>query len=125
MEKEKLKILKNSVVWGIGLWFIGWVLGIVAFMVVPVNMIGWVVSPIGIIITLWVLFKKINRDSLQCYFGLGVVWTVIAVILDYLFLVLLFKPADGYYKLDVYLYYITTLILPIIVGLIKFRKQKI
>jgi len=41
---------------------------------------------------------------------------LIAVIFDYLFLVKMFKPTDGYYKLDVYLYYILTFLLPLIVG---------
>jgi hypothetical protein len=120
---EKIKILKNTIFWGLILWFMGWVLGVIAYMIVPVNMIGWVVSPIATIVTLWVLFKKIHRDSLKCYFGLGIIWTVIAIILDYIFIVQLFQTGD-YYKTDVYLYYITTLLLPIIVGLIKFRKKK-
>jgi len=33
-----------------------------------------------------------------------------------LFIVKAFKPADGYYKLDVYLYYALTFALPLIVG---------
>ncbi len=56
--------------------------------------------------------------------GLGLIWTVMAIFLDYIFLVKLLNPADGYYKLDVYLYYTITLILPIIVGWFKFRKKK-
>ncbi len=38
------------------------------------------------------------------------------IIFDYFFLVKMFKPADGYYKLDVYLYYVLTFILPLVVG---------
>ena len=44
---------------------------------------------------------------------------LIAVICDYFFLVKAFNPADGYYKLDVYLYYGLTFILPLAVGLGK------
>lgn len=124
--KNKLmnkKILKDAVGWGVGLWFIGWVLGIIAFMVVSPNMIGWVVSPIGILITLWVLFKKVKGESLKYYFKIAIVWTVIAVVFDYLFLVLLFKPADGYYKLDVYFYYVTTFVLPLFVGFFSVDKK--
>lgn len=39
-----------------------------------------------------------------------------AVVCDYFFLVKLFKPADGYYKLDVYMYYFLTLTFPLIIG---------
>jgi hypothetical protein len=41
---------------------------------------------------------------------------VIAVLGDYLFIVKAFKPADGYYKLDVYLYYVLTVIIPVAAG---------
>ncbi len=119
---NKLQIFKNTIFWGFILWFIGWVLGIIAFMAVPENMIGWVVSPIGIIITLWVLFKKIKRENFTCYIGLGVIWTIIAIFFDYIFIVKLFHSTN-YYKPDVYFYYITTLVLPIIVGLIE-KKSK-
>jgi hypothetical protein len=37
-------------------------------------------------------------------------------VFDYFLLVKVFKPVDGYYKLDVYLYYVLTFILPLIVG---------
>lgn len=120
---NKKKIFLNTVFWGFILWLVGYVLGFIFFTFVPANYIGWLITPIGIIITLWVLFKKIKRDKFGCYIGLGVIWTIMAIILDYLLLVKLLNPVDGYYKLDVYLYYILTLILPIIVGWIKFRKK--
>jgi hypothetical protein len=44
-----------------------------------------------------------------------------AVALDYIFLVKLFKATD-YYKVDVYVYYVLTLLLPIVVGWYKVRK---
>lgn len=119
---NKKKIFLNTVFWGFILWLVGYVLGFIFFTFVPANYIGWLITPIGIIITLWVLFKKIKRDKFGCYIGLGVIWTIMAIILDYLLLVKLLNPVDGYYKLDVYLYYILTLILPIIVGWIKFKK---
>lgn len=48
--------------------------------------------------------------------SLRVSWTVIAVLGDYLFIVKALKPADGYYKLDVYLYYALTLFIPFLAG---------
>ena len=114
--------LKEGLGWGFLLWLIGYVLGIILFMMVPPAILGWVIMPIGIVITLWVLFKKIKSQSLSDYFILGGIWTVIAILLDYFLLVKLFKPVGGYYKLDVYLYYILTFALPILVGLKKTNK---
>ena len=88
----------------------------------PPSTLGWVIMPFGIAFTLWVLFKKIKSDSLKYFIILAAVWTAIAIIFDYLFLVLVFKPADGYYKLDVYIYYIVMYVLPIHVGRLKTRK---
>jgi len=121
MDKQ---FLKDSIGWGVGLWFVGWALGIVAFMVVPAGLIGWVVSPIGILITVWVLLKKIRVEDMGYYLKIAVAWTLIAVVFDYFFLVKLFNPADGYYKPDVYFYYITTFVLPLLVGFFKTRKPK-
>ena len=110
------QFIKDGMGWGVGLWAIGYVLGIVLFAVVSPGMIGWVIMPIGVVITLWVLFKKVKGGTFQYYLTLAVVWTLIAVVFDYFFLVKLFSPADGYYKLDVYLYYILTFLLPLFVG---------
>jgi hypothetical protein len=117
------QLILNTFGWGILLWFIGYLLGIVLFMAVPASLIGWVISPIGIAITVWVLFKKIKNKSLQYYLIIAVVWTVIAIVFDYFFLVKLFKPADGYYKLDVYFYYLSTFVLPLAVGWWKTKKK--
>jgi hypothetical protein len=108
--------IKDALGWGFALWFIGYILGIVLFMLVPSSMLGWIILPVGTIITLFVLFKKIKKNSLQYFFKLAVSWTLIAVIFDYLFLVKIFNPPDGYYKLDVYTYYTLTFILPVLAG---------
>lgn len=110
------QLLKDTLGWGILLWLIGYVLGIILFMIMPPSMIGWIIMPLGTIITLWVLIKKVKANSLQYYLMLAIVWTLLAVVFDYFFLVKVFKPADGYYKLDVYLYYILTFVLPLIIG---------
>ena len=112
---------KDTFGWGFLLWLIGYLLGIILFMFVPQSVVGWIIMPIGTIITLWVLFKKIKNNKFNYYLILAIIWSLIAIIFDYFFLVKLFKPADGYYKLDVYLYYTLTFILPLLVG---FRKIK-
>jgi hypothetical protein len=115
----KNTFLKEGLGWGFVLWLIGYLLGILFFMFVPIAMIGWYITPIGIAITLWVLFKKISSDKLEYFLKLGFIWMVMAIVLDYVFLVMMFKPEDGYYKLDVYFYYFFTLVLPPLVGWIK------
>jgi len=110
------QFFKDAFGWGAILWLIGYLLGIILFFAVPADLIGWIITPIGTIITLWVLLKKIKGDSLKYYVLLALSWLLIAVIFDYVFLVQVFKPADGYYKPDVYLYYALTFVLPIIAG---------
>jgi hypothetical protein len=92
--------------------------------VVPPALLGWTIMPFGVAITLWVLFKKIKSETLSYYLKLAVVWTLIAIIFDYVFLVKMLKPADGYYKLDVYVYYALMLLLPVIVGWKRNRMGK-
>ena len=116
--------LKDALGWGCILWLIGYILGIVLFFIASQDVIGWIILPIGTIITLWVLFKRVSGESIQYYLLLAIVWTLIAVILDYLLLVRVFKPEDGYYKLDVYLYYALAFTLPLAVGWRKVMLQK-
>lgn len=111
------QFLKDGFVWGFILWLIGYVLGIVLYPIVPHTTIGWIIMPFGIIIALWVLLRKIHAGGFLYYTLVGFAWVIIAIISDYFFLVKLFKPIDDYYKLDVYLYYILTFTLPILIGL--------
>ncbi len=123
METNKGNIFLNTIFWGFILWLLGYALGFVFFPIVPKDLIGWYILPFGLLAALWVLLKKIKREEFGCYVGLGAVWTVMAVALDYVFLVKILGATD-YYKFDVYIYYALTLILPIVVGWYKFRKAK-
>jgi len=120
MPQNKIKIFLNTIFWGLILWLFGYVLGIIFFFFVAKELIGWFILPLGVLVTLWVLFKKIKRESFVFYIGLGVIWVIIAILLDYVLIVRLFNSAD-YYKLDVYVYYLLTIVLPIIVGWYKFK----
>jgi len=68
-------ILKDALGWGLILWLIGYGLGIMLFVVVPLSLIGWIIAPVGVAITLWVLFKKVSGNTLGYYYicrnGLG------------------------------------------------------
>lgn len=117
------QLFKDAVGWGFVLWFIGYVLGMVLFAVVPPSAIGWVIMPIGILITLWVLMKKVHGTSFRYYAAVAIAWAVLAVALDYLFIVKMLHPAGGYYKLDIYFYYALTFVLPLLVGWRKIWKS--
>ena len=105
--------------WGAILWLIGYILGIFLFAIVPAQTIGWIILPIGLAVTVWVLMKRIKSKNLSDYVIVAIVWALLAIVLDYFLIVRLFKPADGYYKLDVYIYYLLTFLVPILVGLLK------
>ncbi|OGK52309.1 hypothetical protein A2966_03375 [Candidatus Roizmanbacteria bacterium RIFCSPLOWO2_01_FULL_41_22] len=113
------QLLKDALVWGFVLWLVGYALGIMLFAIVPASLIGWIIMPIGTIVTLWVLFNKIKSLTFRHYWFLAVIWALIVIIFDYFFLVKAFKPTDGYYKPDVYLYYALTFILPLVAGWYK------
>ena len=117
------QFLKDTLGWGFILWLIGYVLGIILIFILPPLLIGWVIMPIGLIITFWVLLKKVETRDFQYYVILAAVWTVIAVVFDYVFIVKMFNPSDGYYKPDVYLYYSLTFIAPLIIGWWKKEKS--
>lgn len=123
VQTSKMKTFLNTVFWGFVLWLFGYILGFVFFFLVPKNILGWCVMPFGIAITLWALLRKIKREEFGCYFGLGLIWTVMAVVLDYIFIVKMLKSAD-YYKADVYVYYALTFLLPLTVGWYKFKFTK-
>lgn len=118
------QLLKDALGWGVLLWLIGYILGILLFFFVPSSVIGWVIAPVGVVITLWVLFKKIKAKTFSYYPTLAVAWVLIAIVFDYFFLVKVFNPADGYYKLDVYLYYLLTFTLPLFAGWKKGKKGR-
>lgn len=120
----RLRLLRDVAGWGFALWLFGYILGIILFAVVPSTILGWIIMPFGIVLTLWVLLKRIKSDSPRYYLLLAVTWTAIAIVFDYFFLVKIFNPADGYYKLDVYLYYALTFTLPLLVGWRKTRHLK-
>jgi hypothetical protein len=115
MNRTTIRLLQYAVGCGIGLWLVGYVLGIVFFAVLPTALIGWIILPIGVALTIAVLLR-VKREPLWFYAILSGVWTALAIILDFVLIVKLFSPLDGYYKPDVYLYYALTFLLPLLVG---------
>jgi hypothetical protein len=118
--KEKVK---NMLIWGFILWLVGYLTSCVLYFLVPKEFIGWIITPLATFLTVWVLLKKVKRPELTCYFGTGLVWTIMAIVLDYVFLVRMFRAGSTYYNPNVFLYYFLTFTLPIIVGYWKFKHK--
>ena len=113
------QILKDTAGPGILFWLIGYLAGMVLFFTPYAATMGWIImvifTPFTIGVTWW-WFKAREHLSLQYYAGVGIAWALIAVVLDYLFIVQLFSSTT-YYALDIYLYYAFMVLIPIAVGL--------
>lgn len=105
-------VVRKVAGWGLALWLFGYVLGFMLYALVPADQIGWWITPVGLAATVYVLATRAAPGTGREAWLLGVGWCLIAIVCDYLFLVKLLSPADGYYKLDVYIYYLSTLLLP-------------
>ena len=126
MEKGFIKSRMIDIfVFGILIWLMGYIASLILFSFVPNNILGWILCIIFTPITFIIAYYRFrNRNlGLFCYFMTGVFWALIAIILDYIFIVKLFN-AVGYYKLDVFVYYSITFLIPLIIGLSKIKKKK-
>jgi hypothetical protein len=103
---------------GTGLWLIGYLASLALFFSPYAGIMGWILlaifTPVTVAITWW-WFRQWEGLSLQYFAGVGVAWMLIAVVLDYLFIVLLFQAT--YYGPDVFVYYAVTFLIPVGVGL--------
>ena len=120
----KKKLAKDALGWGVGLWAFGYALGFAFYPFLSPDILGWAIMPLGLIATLWVLFKYVEPKAFEHYLIIAAVWMVLAMVLDYFFIVKLLMPGDGYYKPDVYLYYALTFALPLAFGLWHMRNNK-
>jgi len=103
---------------GTSLWLIGYLASLVLFYTPYAGIMGWILiaifTPVTIVIAWW-WFGKREPLPLQYYALVGIAWMLIAVLLDYLFIVLLFQAS--YYEPDVVVYYTVTFLIPVGVGL--------
>jgi hypothetical protein len=111
-------VLKDTVGLGTLLWLIGYLASMVLYFTPLSGTLGWIITavftPFTIIVTWW-WFRNRERLPLKYYAGVGGAWTLIAVVLDYLFIVRLFN-ATTYYAPDVFLYYALVFLIPVGVG---------
>ncbi|MCQ8894026.1 MAG: hypothetical protein NQU46_05285 [Methanolinea sp.] len=109
--------VRDMVGLGVFLWLLGYIASILLFFSPYAPIMGWVITPAFIPVTIaitWWWFRR-RRLPLSYYIRVGLVWTVIAVVFDYLFIVVLFHAT--YYAIDVFLYYGLTFLIPVGVGL--------
>ena len=111
-------ILRDTAGLGIFFWLIGYLASMVLYFTPLSPIMGWVLlvvfTPFTLLVTWW-WFAKRERLPLQYYAGVGGAWMLIAVVLDYLFIVQLFNTAT-YYAPDVFLYYALVFLIPVGVG---------
>ena len=115
--------IKDAAGAGILLWLIWYLASLALFFSPFAGIMGWILiavfTPVTVAVAWWWFT---GRDlTLPYYAGVGIAWTAIAVVLDYLFIVLLFHAA--YYGPDVFVYYALTFLIPVGVGLAKLRRK--
>jgi hypothetical protein len=102
---------------GTGLWLFGYLASLLLFFSQFADIMGWIITvvftPVTIAIAWW--WFKGRRLHLTYYMLVGLVWTAIAVVLDYLFIVRLFHTP--YYGPDIFVYYALTFLIPVGVGM--------
>lgn len=115
--------IKDALCLGTFLWLIGYLASLVLFFTPFVENMGWILTafftPVTIAITWW--WFRLRGLPLIYFVKVGIVWVVIAVVLDYLFIVLLFQTT--YYSLHVFLYYALTFLIPVGIGLYLTRAR--
>ena len=115
--------IKDTLGLGTGLWLIGYLASLLLFFSPFEDSMGWIITvvftPVTIAIAWW--WFRARDLPLTYYLMVGLAWTVIAVVLDYLFIVRLFQAT--YYEIDVFVYYALTFLIPVGVGLYLLHTQ--
>ncbi len=121
-----MQLVKDTAGLGMALWLIGYLASLVLFFSPYAGIMGWILiavfTPVTIAIVWW-WFRKRERIPLPYYAGVGVAWVLIAIVLDYLFIVMLFQ--EHYYETDVFVYYTVTFLIPVGVGLYLNRSRNV
>jgi hypothetical protein len=116
--------IKDTAGLGTALWLIGYLASLVLFFTPLAGSMGWILlaifTPLTIVIAWW-WFRQRQPLPLQYYAGVGAAWVLIAVVFDYLFIVLMFQAT--YYGTDVFVYYTLTFLIPVGVGLYLKRNR--
>lgn len=111
------RTLTDTLGWGLLLWLTGYALSLALFALVPVAVLGWFVLAPLVPLTAVVARVRLAGSWAPRWYpvAMGATWTSIAVVLDYLFIVTAFQ-VQAYYDIDLGLYYLSTLVIPILIG---------
>jgi hypothetical protein len=125
VEKKTRAKLIDMLGLGFAIWLIGYVASIILWGFVSHDILGWVLFVVFIPLMVYLPYWRFRnrKETAGYYFMVALVWLLIAVVFDYLFIVKLFNSPD-YYKLDVFVYYTVTFLMPLLVGL-KYGTTKI
>ena len=123
MSKLAKTTLVDAPLLGIFVWFIGYLAGIVLYFFLSPDILGWVLFAIFTPIVILLCYMRFGKreESISYYAFVAAVWLIVAIVFDYLFLVKLLNP-PVYYKLDVYVYYASTFLIPFLIG-VKFGRK--
>ena len=123
MTRMTKTMLVDAPALGIFVWLIGYLAGIVLYFFLSPDILGWVLFVIFIPIVILLCYRRFSNrnESISYYAFVAAAWLIIAVVFDYLFLVKLLNPPI-YYKLDVYIYYASTFLIPFLVG-VRFGRK--
>jgi predicted branched-subunit amino acid permease len=123
MSRMTKTILVDAPLLGIFVWLIGYLGGIVLYFFLSPEILGWVLFAIFTPIVILLCYKRFGKreKSISYYASVAAVWLIVALVFDYLFLVKLLNP-PVYYKLDVYVYYASTFLIPFLIGVEFGRK---
>ncbi len=102
---------------GSALWLAGYLVSLALFFTPLAGIMGWIITAVFTPVTIAVAWWRFRTTDLPLsyYAAVGLVWAAIAIVLDYLFIVLLFRT--DYYAVDIFIYYGLTFLIPVGVGL--------
>lgn len=108
--------IKDMIGLGTGFWLLGYIFSIVLFFSPYTRSMGEILlsvcTPATIAISWW-WFRDRDHPR-EYYLKVGLAWTVLAIVLDFLFIVMLLQAT--YYGGDVFVYYALTFLIPVGIG---------
>lgn len=107
----------DTLLFGSAIWVLGYVASIILYSFVPNSLLGWILFVIFTPLTIYIAYLRFNgrKETVAYYSVVALVWVVLAIVFDYVFIVKAFNT-QSYYKADVFVYYLTTFIVPLVVG---------
>jgi cation transport ATPase len=108
---------------GGGLWLLGYVCSLVLFFTPLKSIMGWILFALFTPVTAWVAYRvfRSRQKAFRYCMKVAASWLLIAIILDYFFIIVLFAN-NSYYASDVFAYYAATFLIPLLVGY-TYRKR--